>query len=297
MRAAKLKFYSLIASLVLIWCGNFIALKICLKEMSALGVTAFRVTSAALILLIIYRFSRRIHPLHKLRMHDYVLLFKVAFMGLFLNQLLFINGLKYTTVAHSAVIVTFGPLFTLLFAWMRGEEKLTKKKVYGMLLSIVGITVLNMDRNLRLQTEHLLGDFLTLCGSIAFSYYTVLSKNAASLYGSISSTAFTYFAGACLFLPFGLPSILQVRWLAISWVSSLSFMYVALLASVLAPLIFYYALRRMSASAMASLTYLQPVVTTISSALILSEKLSLNFIVGGSIVLSGLLLTQRPGSR
>ncbi len=297
MRAAQVKFYSLITGLTVIWCGNFIALKICLKEMSAFGVTAFRVTAAALIFLVIYRFAGRTHPMARLGKQEYVLFFKGAFMGLFLNQLLFIYGLKYTTVAHSAVIVTFGPLFTLLFAWMRGEEKLTKKKVLGMILSIVGVTFLNMDRNLRLQTENLLGDFLTLCGSVAFAYYTVLSKNAASLYGSISSTAFTYFAGACLFLPFGLRSILQVRWLEISWVSSLSFMYVAFLASVLAPLIFYYALRRMSASAMASLTYLQPVITTISSVLILSEKLSLNFVVGGGIVLSGILLTQRPDSR
>jgi drug/metabolite transporter (DMT)-like permease len=60
-------------------------------------------------------------------------------------------------------------------------------------------------------------------------------------------------------------------------------------------LIFYYALRSMSASRLAALTYLQPVVTTVSSVLILSEKLTLNFILGGSIVLTGILLTQRHG--
>jgi drug/metabolite transporter (DMT)-like permease len=62
-------------------------------------------------------------------------------------------------------------------------------------------------------------------------------------------------------------------------------------------LIFYYALRSMSASRLAALTYLQPVVTTVSSVLILSEKLTLNFILGGSIVLTGILLTQRPAHR
>jgi len=73
-----------------------------------------------------------------------------------------------------------------------------------------------------------------------------------------------------------------------------AFFYVAVLASVLAPLIFYYALRYMSASRLAALTYLQPVVTTISSVLILSEKLTLNFLVGAGVVLTGILLTQRP---
>ena len=74
-----------------------------------------------------------------------------------------------------------------------------------------------------------------------------------------------------------------------------AFFYVAVLSSVLAPLIFYYALRHMSASRLAALTYLQPVLTTISSVLILSEKLTLNFVLGGSIVLTGILLTQRAG--
>ncbi len=39
-----------------------------------------------------------------------------------MNQVLFISGLKFTTVAHSALVVTFGPLFTLLFAWQRARK-------------------------------------------------------------------------------------------------------------------------------------------------------------------------------
>jgi drug/metabolite transporter (DMT)-like permease len=93
----------------------------------------------------------------------------------------------------------------------------------------------------------------------------------------------------------GLPAIVSVSWLELSWGVLLAYLYVAVLASVLAPLIFYYALRSMSASRLAALTYLQPVVTTVSSVLILSEKLTLNFILGGSIVLTGILLTQRSG--
>ena len=100
-----------------------------------------------------------------------------------------------------------------------------------------------------------------------------------------------------MFLPVGLPALVTQPWLELPWTVLLAFFYVAVLASVLAPLIFYYALRPMSASRLAALTYLQPVVTTISSVLILSEKLTLNFILGGSIVLTGILLTQRPARR
>jgi drug/metabolite transporter (DMT)-like permease len=297
MRPARIRFYFLITLLVLLWCGNFIALKLCLQVMPALGVSAFRVTSAAVILVVVYVYSRRQRSFRPLRRADYGFFFKLALTGLVINQTLFVLGLSYTTVAHSALIVTFGPLFTLIFAWLRRQELLTSRKIMGMLLSVGGIVLLNFNKDFTLQTQNLLGDFFTLMGSMAFAYFTVLSKNAASTYGPVPSTCFTYFAGACMFLPVGLPFICRVDWFRLTWGSYLAFFYVAALSSVVAQLIFYYALRRMSASRLAALTYLQPIVTTISSVTLLSERLSINFIIGGSIVLSGIVLTQRPSSR
>ena len=132
-----------------------------------------------------------------------------------------------------------------------------------------------------------------LCGSVAFAYYTVLSKNVASIYGALSGTALTYMTGALLLLPLGLPALWTTNWSLLSWTLIGAFIYVSVLASVLAPLIFYYALRHMSASRIASLTYLQPVVTIISSVVILSERLSLTFLLGASLILLGILMTQR----
>jgi len=292
MRVDKIKLTLLIASLIAIWCGNFIALKMCLRALSPLGVTAFRTTAAAIILCAIHKFLEDRRTPRQLKTSDLVFFLKLAFLGLVLNQLLFITGLHFTTVAHSAVIVTFGPLFTLLFAWMQGQERLTPIRVAGMGVSIVGVVCLNLDRDLRLHTEYLAGDLLTFCGSIAFAYYTVLSKEGSVRYGPVPSTAFTYLAGALVLFPVGLPSFFAFSNSALTWNVIISFFYVAVMASVLAPLIFYYALRHMSASRFASLTYLQPIVTTLSSALILSEQLTANFVIGGCLVLAGVLLTQ-----
>lgn len=297
MHVARIKLYILVASLIAIWCGNFIALKVCLRAMSPLGVTSFRTTAAAIILYIIHRRRKDRQGIRGLKITDLVFFFKLAFFGLVLNQLLFISGLDLTTVAHSAVIVTFGPLFTLIFAWRQGQEKLTPVRILGMSLSIVGVICLNLDRDLKLHTEYLAGDLLTFCGSVAFAYYTVLSKEGSIRYGSVPSTAFTYLAGACVLFPAGLPSFLSFSSSSLTWNVIASFLYVAIMASVLAPLIFYYALRHISASRFASLTYFQPVVTTISSTFILSEKLTPNFVIGGCLVLGGVLLSQQSNFR
>jgi drug/metabolite transporter (DMT)-like permease len=292
MRVARIKLTFLVASLIAIWCGNFIALKICLRALSPLGVTSFRTTAAAIILYAIHKLLEDKQTSRQLKASDLAFFLKLAFLGLVLNQLLFITGLHYTTVAHSAVLVTFGPMFTMLFAWMQGQERLTPLRVAGMGVSIVGVVCLNLGRDLRLHTEYLAGDLLTFCGSVAFAYYTVLSKEGSVRYGSVPSTAFTYLAGACVLFPAGMSSFVDFSSSSLTWDVIISFFYVAVMASVLAPLIFYYALRHMSASRFASLTYLQPIVTTLSSALILSEQLTANFIIGGCLVLAGVLLTQ-----
>jgi drug/metabolite transporter (DMT)-like permease len=279
--------------MVLLWCGNFIALKMCLEYLSPFGVTTFRVVASALILFFVFVLWGEWQNGRKLGRQDMIYFFKLAFVGLFVNQTLFVIGLSHTTVSHSAIIVTFGPVFTLLFAWMKNEERLTTRAVVGMSLSVSGVVLLNLNKDFTFQTRYLLGDLLTLGGSIAFAYYTVISKRAASVYGVVYSTAFTYFAGAILFLPLGLPVILRLDWRNLPWTSVTAFFYVAVLSSVVAQLIFYYSLRHISSSRLASLSYLQPVITTIASVVLLSERPSLNFILGGSVVIGGVVFTHR----
>jgi drug/metabolite transporter (DMT)-like permease len=279
--------------MVILWCGNFIALKICLEHLSPFGVTTFRVVASALILFLVCVLRGNRHDRRELGRQDVLYFFKLAFIGLFLNQTLFVIGLSHTTVSHSAIIVTFGPVFTLLFAWMKSQERLTAKAIVGMALSVSGVVLLNLDKDFTFQTRYLLGDILTLGGSVAFAYYTVISKHAASAYGAVYSTAFTYFAGAILFLPLGLPLILRLDWRNLPWAGLTAFFYVAALSSVVAQLIFYYSLRHISSSRLASLAYLQPVITTIASVVLLSERPSLNFLLGGSAVVGGVVFTHR----
>ena len=167
-----------------------------------------------------------------------------------------------------------------------------------MSLSIVGVFCLNLDHDLRLHTEYLArrsSHFLWFRG------VCVLHRSKQGRFGSIRSCAihgfYVFCRRLCPFSRMGLPSFLSFSSSALTWNVVASFLYVAVMASVLAPLIFYYALRHMSASRFASLTYLQPVVTTVSSTYILSEKLTPNFVIGGCLVLSGVLLTRQSAYR
>jgi drug/metabolite transporter (DMT)-like permease len=72
----------------------------------------------------------------------------------------------------------------------------------------------------------------------------------------------------------------------------MSILYIALIGSVLAYMVFYRALKVMSASQLASLTYLEPVVTITAAIIILHEHVTLQILTGGGVILCGVYLTQ-----
>jgi drug/metabolite transporter (DMT)-like permease len=66
-----------------------------------------------------------------------------------------------------------------------------------------------------------------------------------------------------------------------------------LFGSIAAYLIFYYALRHIEASRVASYAYLQPVMATTFAVVLLGESLTISLMVGISIILTGVLITER----
>jgi drug/metabolite transporter (DMT)-like permease len=88
--------------------------------------------------------------------------------------------------------------------------------------------------------------------------------------------------------------------MAASDVTKGSLVYLGLLTSVVAYLIWYYALSKVPASKVAIFSNLQPAATALAAWALLDESLHWEIAVGGVLVLLGVRLTQtahvRPGT-
>ena len=67
----------------------------------------------------------------------------------------------------------------------------------------------------------------------------------------------------------------------------------AVLSSVVAYLIYYWALRHMDASRLAATTYIEPVLAMILGAIFLGEHFTPHVLTGGALVLTGVYITER----
>ena len=288
-----------IGLVVVVWAVNFIAAKIGLRYLSAVTMASFRVVIAGLSMIPAYLICSRLPTFAEARGvrmrgfsgRDLWTFFYLGFFGVVVNQMCFTMGLRYTSVGHAAVIVGMGPIYTLVLAVLFRLELATWHKVIGMAIAFSGVAVLASENGISAHSPSLLGDAITMTGSIGFATYAVLGKRVAGRYDALTMVAFNHFAGAIIILPVALHQARALgpfsRWRAIPWQGWAAVLYMAVCSSAMAYLLYFWLLRYLEASQLSAFTYLLPVVAVILGILLLGERGSALQIVGGTLALGG----------
>ena len=288
--------YFLLAIMVLAWSANFVIAKFALREIPPFSLLFLRVWMSNALLLGLF-FLRGKHKKQRWQAGDWKWFAWLGLLGIAANQTGFTVGIHYTTVGHGSMIFGLGPIFVLLLAvWMR-LEKLTVRKWLGMGLSFVGVTILALEHGLGSSSPTLKGDLIMLGGVTAFSLYTALGKRVSANYDTLTLNTFTYLAGAVVVTPLAGWQLFQTDWGAVTWRGWLGAFYMAAMASVVAYMIFYYALTKISATRVSTLAYLQPVLATLLAIFFLGEKVTGFLLGGGALILLGVYLAERGNGR
>lgn len=283
-----------LAAMLVMWSVNYVAGKTALLHMDPVTLVAFRFEVAGIIMLVVYFAQRRRMPLRRRDLWTFAYL---AFLGVIVNQGLFTIGLNYTTSSHSAIIVAIDPILILVLARAMGIESLTAGKVTGMALAFVGILVLETENGSPAHSPLLMGDLISLGGAIAFSIYAVLAKPVVKEYDAVAMNTFNCVAAAILFLPLAVRQGIHLDWKSVGWEGWAGALYMTIFSSVLAYLIFYWALRYMEPSRLAAINYLQPILVVLLASEFLGEHPTRHLLGGTALVLVGVWLAERGASQ
>ena len=289
--------YTAVVVLLLLWTMNYLVAKEGFRQMDALTLALLRVDLATLLFLPLLFIERQIRekgraPRHPPAGKEILSLVLLGVLGICINQVLFTVGLNYTSVAHSSLIVCIGPVNTLLLARLMGMERLSAPKVVGITIAFAGVAVLALDQGLSLRAATLRGDLMTLAASLAFTGYTVLGKRVAGRFSPVTINAYTYVAAALILAPLTVRQGLRLDWRAVGWQGWWAVVYMAVGTSVLAYLMWFWALRHLAASRLSAFTYLQPVLGTLLGIFVLHEQFTRTLAIAGGLVLGGVLLTE-----
>jgi len=284
---------------ILIWAINFIAAKIGLRSLPAATLASFRLVLAGLAMLPFYLFCSRLPAFagtvetrrRGFTLRDLWTFLYMGFFGVVMNQVCFTVGLRYTSVSHAAVLVGMGPIYTLILAVLFKLETATWRKAIGMVIALAGIAVLASENGISAHSPSVLGDAITMTGSIGFAMYVVLGKRLAGRYDPLTMTAFSHYAGALIVLPVAIYRAVMLgsaaNWRAISWTGWAAMFYMAIFSSAVAYVFYFWLLRYLEASQLSAFTYILPVVATVLGVLWLGEKGSWGQVLGGALALGG----------
>ncbi|WP_347838876.1 DMT family transporter [uncultured Draconibacterium sp.] len=274
---------------VFFWSFSFVWFKIAFIAYKPITVVIFRLAISAVLITFIALLLKR---LQKPAKADYKLFFFMSFFEPFLYFLGESYGLKYVSSTVAAVIVATIPLFTPIAAWYFHKEKIKVMNIAGLLLSFAGVGLVVLNGNFRFDASPL-GVSLEFMAVISAIAYSIILKNLAARYNTLTIIAYQNIIGVMLFLPIWL--LIDVKDFMQTPFHPQAFRAIILLAvfsSTFAFVFFTQSVRQLGVTRSNTFVNLIPVFVAILSFFILKDELGLQKIIGILVVVSGLFLSQ-----
>jgi Predicted permease, DMT superfamily len=209
------------------------------------------------------------------------------------NQLLYMYGIHFTTAANGALLYGATPVIVLVFSRILLGEKITAPKSAGIFMAFFGVSIVIFERGISLSSSHTFGNIIVLIAVIAWGLFTIFGKSMVIKYGTLQTTSIAAFLGGAMLFPFGVFSASRFEFSILNSMDWLGILYLGIGTSVISYLLWYYALRRIEASKLAVFSNGQPIVAALLSVIFLNYTLTSAFLIGGTITVAGVVLTQR----
>jgi len=201
-------------------------------------------------------------------------------------------GIDMSTAFSSSLVLTSGPLFTLLILALLGVERLQRRQVAGTLAAFAGILLFLSDKFAAGFSRAGLGDLVLIGAASLFSLYTVISRPLAARYGPLPVLAWTLAVGAPPMLLLTLPSFLAARldgltpgvWLGMFWAIVVS--------SFLGWLVWSWVNNVRGLARSAPLQYLMPPISGVVAWLMLGEQFTALKLGGAALTMAGVAWAQ-----
>ena len=210
-----------------------------------------------------------------------------------INWILLFEAYRYTTVAIATICYYLAPAFVTLCSPLVGE-KLTGKK-----LGCIGVAMAGMVFVSGVfqggQQSSLLGVALGV-GAAAFYASIILLNKTLSPIGSYDRTFCQLGMAALVVAPYILLSggISFGEMTTLGWVM---LVIVGIVHTGIAYTLYFGAIGDVNAQTAAILSYLDPVLSILLSALILRERLDIFSVIGAVLILGSALYSELPGRK
>ncbi len=231
---------------------------------------------------------------------DIFLLCVASLFGIVFNLFAFILGLSNTTPTNASIIVSMTPIFTMIMAAIFLKEPLTLKKIIGVVCGLSGALILIFTKSVTsgvIVKNNGLGIALCLISGISYALYLTLFRDLIRRNHPINIMKWMFLASTIVVLPVTWSDIFSFDYSILTTKTCLEMCYVVLMATFLNYLFIPIAQTRLRPTTLSMYNYIQPVVTTIISIIILMDVLTIYKIIAAILIFSGVYIVTTSKSR
>jgi drug/metabolite transporter (DMT)-like permease len=279
--------------LSLIWGTTWIFIKVGLEDLPPMTFAAARFVLAALLLAPVAIFGRVPFPRGraewKLVALTGVLQFSVNYSLVFWSE-------QYISSGLAAVLQATITVFGLLLAWIfLPQERITRLKIFAVLLGIGGVSVIFIDQ---LRVENIMafaGSVAIVVGAFAAAQASILVKARGGGLHPATLLLTQMLAGLPLIIIYifaveGDPT--RLNW---TWRAMLCVLYLTVFGTIAAFWLYYWLLRRIESTKAMMISLVTPLIAVVIGAVVLGETMPPQTLAGGLLILAsiGLIALRR----
>jgi drug/metabolite transporter (DMT)-like permease len=206
-----------------------------------------------------------------------------------------LNFVAMQTIEASlaAIIASTMPLLVALAGWVFFGERIAPLGIAGLIAGVAGVAII---MGARLQGGlDLYGVGLCVIGVIALAFATLTMRGATSGGNFLMIVGLQMLVGSAVLSVFALATeTIEIAW---SWQLIAAFAYTTLVPGLAATLVWFLLVQRIGATRAATFHFLNPFLGVAIAALILSEALGANDLIGVAVIMAGILAVQLSKQR
>lgn len=209
-----------------------------------------------------------------------------------INTFTFFYAYKNTTIANAVLTHYTAPVIVAFLAPLILKERFTLRTIIAALIASAGLWIMlgvspeEFYHSLLNGSKNSLGIISGLFSGLAYAMVIILIRRLAPQYHPVVMTFFQNTLIAIMLLPFSGTSADLVRGL---W----AFLIMGIIHSTIAPILYFYGMKTVTATKGGLLGYLEPVFSIILGVIFLDELVGIKTFIGGALVLFSGYLTIR----
>ena len=278
-----------------VWGLNVTAVKLLTESFEPTVIAALRMVVACAALTAIMLWKRCGMPV--LTWRQFIAMIVCAALMVYVNQILFAEGLQRSTATNCALIMALSPLASTLLAAVAFHERLTMQRMCGVALGFSGVAAVVLSHPGAGMSSAGAGDLMLFAAVVSFAAGGVIIQKLSRQLHPLSISWTIYLIGTVLLVGHTVigPTALNAAMLFPGWRAWSLVLFSGIVATAVGNLIWNRAIATIGVARTAVFLYWVPVFGVAFAALLLGEALTLWHLAGFVAVIAGTYLgTRQP---